>query len=152
MVAAECCDNTHQTDDGARCVDDTYAGAFGCCAYGACNIFCCNCDGGCRRPKRLMARTIIGNAQAEDPTCGLFQTENQCGLDKFEALDTNHDSVITLDEVLAGVNIIRPFLAELDPTPNPDITAELTALFNLYDTNHDGNLTFVEAMTPQSMS
>ncbi|XP_066283139.1 uncharacterized protein [Branchiostoma lanceolatum] len=27
-----------------------------CCGYGRCNIFCCNCDGGCRRSKREVAK------------------------------------------------------------------------------------------------
>jgi hypothetical protein len=33
-----------------KCGDDTKPRP--CCGYGACNIFCCNCNGGCRSSRR----------------------------------------------------------------------------------------------------
>lgn len=41
-VLAVCC----REKCNSRCSDGT--GATPCCAHGGCNIFCCNCDGGCR--------------------------------------------------------------------------------------------------------
>ena len=43
---AECCGCSFNK----RCMDGTSCGFTSCCAYGSCNIFCCNCDGGCRTP------------------------------------------------------------------------------------------------------
>ncbi len=40
---SECCDR-------APCSDGTNGGGF-CCGVGDCNIFCCNCDNGCRKAK-----------------------------------------------------------------------------------------------------
>ncbi|XP_078595017.1 uncharacterized protein LOC144872581 [Branchiostoma floridae x Branchiostoma japonicum] len=37
-----------------RCGDGTRQ-PTPCCGYGKCNIFCCNCDDGCRRSKRMVA-------------------------------------------------------------------------------------------------
>ncbi|KAJ9636480.1 uncharacterized protein PV06_01535 [Exophiala oligosperma] len=153
LVASECCDQ-EKPDNVGQCLDGTYADYLGCCAYGPCNIFCCNCDGGCRQaPSRRSARDLapwIGVAQRADSTCGLFQTENQCALDKFEALDTNQDSILTLGEVIDGVNVLRPLLG-LNGIDNATLSKDVTALFNLFDTNHDGNLTLAEALTPQNM-
>lgn len=42
QVQAVCCSASYFD----MCADGT-AGTP-CCAYGGCNIFCCNCDGGCR--------------------------------------------------------------------------------------------------------
>ncbi|CAG7834732.1 unnamed protein product [Allacma fusca] len=41
-VSGECC-----YDSNGVCADGTYSTP--CCGHGPCNIFCCNCDGGCRR-------------------------------------------------------------------------------------------------------
>lgn len=44
--AAACCGG-----QGTVCQDGYKTGQFECCGKGPCNIFCCNCDGGCREPK-----------------------------------------------------------------------------------------------------
>ena len=43
---AECC----PCSNSGFCSDNTVCGTYPnfCCAHGNCNIFCCNCDGGCR--------------------------------------------------------------------------------------------------------
>ena len=33
---------------GTNCADGSHPGAFACCSYKPCNIFCCNCDDYCR--------------------------------------------------------------------------------------------------------
>ncbi|KAI1615906.1 hypothetical protein EDD36DRAFT_428092 [Exophiala viscosa] len=150
LVASECCPLGQR--DGAYCLDGSDPGAFQCCGAGACNIFCCNCDNGCRQPKHVAARGLKGWSAwtGEPPTCGLAQNENQCLLDKFEAVDTNHDGKITIAELLAGIDILRPLLAEYDLDAATTKKDAIT-LFNAYDVDKDGHLTFVEASTPQDV-
>ncbi|KAK4942345.1 hypothetical protein LTR10_017952 [Elasticomyces elasticus] len=87
----------------------------------------------------------------EDPTCGLFESENHCALDKFEAIDTNHDGIVTLAEILAGLEVLRPYLAS-SGMDEASITNNVTTLFNTYDTDKNGNLTFAEALAPQTVN
>ncbi|KAI1627959.1 hypothetical protein EDD37DRAFT_287263 [Exophiala viscosa] len=150
LVASFCCDDTHIEDDGAHCADGTYTGV-GCCSYGPCNIFCCNCDAPCRQASTRMAArdfTLPWESNGGDPTCGLFQTENQCALDKFQALDANKDGILTLSEVLADIEVVRPFINSFG-LDNATITKDITLLFNTYDVDKNGNLTFAEVLTPQ---
>jgi hypothetical protein len=48
---ADCCNAGTRDDDGGShtglCADFTKPTP--CCGVGACNAFCCNCDGGCRK-------------------------------------------------------------------------------------------------------
>ncbi|KAK5021755.1 hypothetical protein LTS07_010650 [Exophiala sideris] len=152
-VVAECCPKPGVTD---ACADGYLTNTLGCCAYGSCNIFCCNCDGSCRQPRsRRSARDldwdITSFPQREDPTCGLFESENHCALDKFEAIDTNHDGIVTLAEILAGLEVLRPYLAS-SGMDEASITNNVTTLFNTYDTDKNGNLTFAEALAPQTVN
>jgi len=77
-AANACC--TRPTDgkcpDGSGC--NVADGCF-CCAYGACNIFCCNCDGGCRPSSKYS-----GDAAAS--------------LQRFRALNTGRSGGITFNE------------------------------------------------------
>jgi len=156
-VAAECCKKPFAYD---YCDDGTLTSTFGCCGIGPCNIFCCNCDDGCRvaKTKRNTARDVASwgdwaqtaSSQSGDSTCGLFESENQCALDKFEALDTNHDGFLTLAECLVGVDVLRPAL-NLSSIDEATIKQDVTILFNAYDTDKNGDLTFAEALTPQAV-
>ncbi|KAK5025884.1 hypothetical protein LTR13_010348 [Exophiala sideris] len=93
----------------------------------------------------------LGRLLREDPTCGLFESENHCALDKFEAIDTNHDGIVTLAEILAGLEVLRPYLAS-SGMDEASITNNVTTLFNTYDTDKNGNLTFAEALAPQTVN
>ncbi|KIV86034.1 hypothetical protein PV11_01675 [Exophiala sideris] len=93
----------------------------------------------------------LGRLLREDPSCGLFESENQCALDKFQAIDTNHDGIVTLAEVLAGAEVLRLFIASTG-MGEARITGNVTALFDTYDTDQNGNLTFAEALAPQTLN
>ena len=77
-AANACC--TRPTDgkcpDGSGC--NVIDGCF-CCSYGSCNIFCCNCDGGCRQSSKDK-----GDAAAS--------------LQRFRAVNTGNSGGITFDE------------------------------------------------------
>ncbi|KAL6243044.1 hypothetical protein RBB50_010144 [Rhinocladiella similis] len=157
LVASECChaDTYEFLTRIWSCADGKEISPFECCAYGSCNIFCCNCSGACRKvnPKRTEARDIVRwkDFQGDDPKGGPLETDNQCAFDAFEALDTNHDRVVSLTEALAGISVFRPFLnlAEIDEAT---IQRDFLILFNTYDTDKSGNLTLSEAITPQKVN
>ena len=59
-ASATCCpSNTHTAGHGPRCEDDS---SLYCCGRGPCNVFCCNCVGGCRTEK--------------DDVLGVFKNKN----------------------------------------------------------------------------
>ena len=84
-----------------------------CCGYGPCNVFCGNCDGGCRRAPDLPA------GGQRDPSCGALTgnaltqalkansaaapapSEAQAWREKFDAIDKNHDGTVSLAETRA---------------------------------------------------
>ena len=55
-VDAECCKPV-LSPFGLTCYDETTATP--CCGYGGCNIFCCNCDGGCRKPRKARSPEMM---------------------------------------------------------------------------------------------
>ncbi|KAF8884337.1 hypothetical protein BD779DRAFT_784310 [Infundibulicybe gibba] len=91
------------SNDCCHCIDasegiDGHCGdGTGCtpyCGYGPCNIFGCNCDGGCRggisnrASPRSLADTGLAAADA---------TEN-----RFNEVDANHDGQLTFEEWAAA--------------------------------------------------
>ena len=75
-----CC-KAHRPVTTAFCFDYTFPTP--CCGYGPCNIFCCNCDGGCRTHKSRKVRSL----DEDDDTRTYFQS-----------LDLNQDGVIDFYE------------------------------------------------------
>lgn len=145
-VSAECCSSP------AVCADGTISSIWSCCAYGSCNIFCCNCDGGCRKAPTKRSWTDWkqnhpGGCQAE-PICGLTTTDAQCVINKLDALDGNLDGRVSLAEILANPEIVRPGITVMD-LDSADIEEKITALFHIYDTDGDGYLDFDEASARQ---
>lgn len=67
---ADCC----KADDCGHCDDGTKGTP--CCGYGKCNIFCCNCDGGCRKED---SRSIANRFTALD-----FDQSGGISLEEFE--------------------------------------------------------------------
>lgn len=51
-TSAVCCQSQGGTYSPKTCRDGT--GPTPCCGRGKCNIFCCNCDGGCRERSRII--------------------------------------------------------------------------------------------------
>lgn len=51
------CPSSRTCADGLKCF-------FSCCATGACNIFCCNCDGHCRTDSLIAQSTVADGAEA----------------------------------------------------------------------------------------
>lgn len=151
-VSAECCSSP------AVCADGTLSSIWACCAYGSCNIFCCNCDGGCRTAPTKRSWTdwkhgehglhgLHGGSEPES-VCGLTLTDDQCVIAKLDALDGNLDGKVSLAEMLANPDIVRPGISAMD-LDTSDIQAKLTELFEIYDTNRDGYLDLDEASARQ---
>ncbi|KAK5046455.1 hypothetical protein LTR84_008258 [Exophiala bonariae] len=149
-VAAECCSSP------ATCLDGTKSDIWSCCAYGSCNIFCCNCDGGCRQASTKRSWTDwvshdLGNLASDSEgtsVCGLTRTDKQCVIDKINELDTDLDGKVSLAEILANPDIVRPGLST-SGIDDAELHDMLTKLFDIYDTSEDGYLVFDEANTRQ---
>ncbi|KAF8872354.1 hypothetical protein BD779DRAFT_1573267 [Infundibulicybe gibba] len=89
----DCCDcfKPNPFNPGGFCADGTMCTPY--CGYGPCNIFGCNCDGGCRVPAgRKRARSFAHTDLAATST-----TE-----DRFNAADTNNDGQLTFEEWAAS--------------------------------------------------
>jgi len=77
--ASDCCN----ADIFNYCRDCTVGSP--CCGYGECNVFCCNCDGGCRKPPTSeLSSKRPSKASGDD-----------CVPSKFAAVDLNNDGIIT---------------------------------------------------------
>ncbi|HVJ62493.1 MAG TPA: EF-hand domain-containing protein [Tahibacter sp.] len=83
-----------------------------CCGYGPCNVFCGNCDGGCRRADTPSG--VSGNpmciksdgdtvAKAIRATHPIFpeSSDPKAWRAKFDAIDKNHNSTISFAETRA---------------------------------------------------
>ncbi|KAL6240512.1 hypothetical protein RBB50_012530 [Rhinocladiella similis] len=148
-VSAYCCSSP------ARCADGSESSIWECCAYGSCNIFCCNCDGGCITASTKRSWTDWGHGRPPFPgafdaeeVCGLTVTDEQCVIDKLDALDGNLDGKVSLAEILANPDVVRPGVTKMDMDAS-DVKVKLTELFNIYDTNKDGYLDLDEASARQ---
>jgi hypothetical protein len=99
-VDAECCSATMDVEYigfgqmPSKCGDNTEPTP--CCGYGPCNIFCCNCDGGCRSSRR---RSNPDEIAAND-------------LATFGEIDLNKDGKVDADEAhkfVAPKNLTQAF-------------------------------------------
>jgi hypothetical protein len=87
LATAVCC-NDH---GNGRCDDGT--SPTPCCAHGGCNIFCCNCDGGCR--SRSVKRDLP-----------LAQVERSDSINtSFMEADTEGAGNITVDRYLEYMGV-----------------------------------------------
>jgi len=75
---------------GVTCADGTTCTPY--CGYGKCNIFGCNCNGGCRR-------SIV---QSKQQSLESFKSNLEAGeaSEFFDATDANKDGIITMEEWL----------------------------------------------------
>ncbi|KAF8884396.1 hypothetical protein BD779DRAFT_1801744 [Infundibulicybe gibba] len=78
-VVADCCDCpiTFSCNDGTKCTPY--------CGYGQCNIFGCNCDGGCRSSFQGFSVQKINNIEDASESY-------------FDDADANGDGKLTFDE------------------------------------------------------
>jgi hypothetical protein len=99
-VDAECCSPTNDVQSGpfggrpTKCGDNTEPTP--CCGYGGCNIFCCNCGGGCRHSRR---RSNPDEIAAND-------------LATFGEIDLNKDGKVDVEEArkfVAPKNLTQAF-------------------------------------------
>ena len=68
---ADCC----PADAWGFCADGTRGTPY--CGYGPCNIFGCNCDGGCRRPSGAMESVAPITTETEEYGAALVRDERE---------------------------------------------------------------------------
>ena len=118
VANGKCCDSCPWS---RQCPDGTHCSIVNCCATGPCNIFCCNCDGVCRRPSFLWSVLHLANNPADNLNVaierfGQFDTDQDGSVDihelkqadisvpayvqesEFERIDINRDGKITIEE------------------------------------------------------
>ncbi|KAK0615427.1 hypothetical protein DIS24_g11833 [Lasiodiplodia hormozganensis] len=125
LVSADCCnaDKCLQPmgwDEWCAkysCDDDTQGTP--CCGYGGCNIFCCNCDGGCRR---------AGGAPAGRRGLMSARDDKDASDAAFNAADTDNSGNITMQEYTNYMNV-------------GDNSVKHIAWFLKHDKNDDGVIT-----------
>lgn len=155
LVPAVCCDR----DDGTLCTwgtrtqrvcdSQTILGHNGnyCCGVGPCNIFCCNCDYGCRTFDRCPDEPATGGHRKPPKRSDVLhditnnnRTDADCTREKFALLDamTTADGEITMEEWLKGA----PEL--LSNTIGEDEFLLIQA-FQKWDRDQSGSLSLEEA-------
>ncbi|KAK6516004.1 hypothetical protein TWF281_004594 [Arthrobotrys megalospora] len=132
FTAAVCCD----TDGIGRCDDGTLGTP--CCGNGECNVFCCNCDGGCRTTRK----SDVFGGHGRRPTWehaqkSLTPADDSCAYTgAIEMMDRDGSGDLSLGEYLAWVAGTR--------APQVLTNATLTDIwiqyFASFDANGDGKL------------
>ncbi|XP_023328621.1 uncharacterized protein LOC111701537 isoform X2 [Eurytemora carolleeae] len=80
MAAGLCCP-WHPTEDiKCACDDGELVHPWECCSVGDCNVFCCNCDGECRK-----------NTTGLDETAGLYSEDAMIELYETEAAEDEEE-------------------------------------------------------------
>ncbi|KZS90642.1 hypothetical protein SISNIDRAFT_468415 [Sistotremastrum niveocremeum HHB9708] len=131
---ADCCEGVELCPD---CTEATP-----CCGYGKCNIFCCNCDGGCRGFKGKLTDQMhphVGGAVDAD-----FDDTDKCTR-MFHATDANGDGQLTLIEYLVHAyenpkSNAWAFVRDAEPEA-------IEKYWRKYDVDGKGYLTISEALT-----
>ena len=95
-----------------------------CCGYGPCNIFCGNCDGGCRHPpdgggqRDPSCGTTTGNdlqkALHEAEVLPVSEEDAKAQRARFDQIDANHDGVISPSETQAWAKKAKKGMSRKD--------------------------------------
>lgn len=95
-----------------------------CCGVGGCNIFCCNCDYGCRQgPYSLQNLLPLANRITADDIA--------VAIERFNNFDTDQSGAIDINELKQAVTVGMPaYFLELE--------------FGKMDINRDGKITIEE--------
>lgn len=131
LVDAECCPSYwSKLEKCIVCLDYTPPRPY--CGYGPCNLFGCNCDGGCRRPP-LNGLNLGQNPVVDDsePLTVANFYEHSAFL-KIATIDQDGDGLLSLDEFDDWVRRTRT------GEDSEESIAELYAGFKEMDQNHDG--------------
>jgi hypothetical protein len=113
-----------------RCYDCTPSTYY--CGVGECNIFGCNCDGGCRQGDSSLNCWNIASGCKLRYFYESQSTQEDEEEEFFDAIDTDSDGRVSFNEAKYYINQNGPTVGDIDQ--------ELTAL----DTNNDGFLSFNE--------
>ncbi|KZS90643.1 hypothetical protein SISNIDRAFT_488219 [Sistotremastrum niveocremeum HHB9708] len=128
---AECCDNSQ-----ALCADCTQTTP--CCGYGKCNIFCCNCDGGCRKgfDDGLHPHVLDVTGHLDDNT--------KC-IGFFREQDSNRDGHLSLTEwVTHAYANTKSKANKFVRHASPD---DIEKFWRKFDVDGKGYITLDEALT-----
>jgi hypothetical protein len=100
-------------DDRRQCADGSVAVAL-CCGKGSCNVFCCNCDGGCKGSRsrggghifsemaayRMM--DLNGDGGVDEEEAFTYLGHLYAGNFSFYNYDADNDGYLSLMEIKQG--------------------------------------------------
>ena len=107
VANADCCNcgECNQCQDGTECTP--------CCGHGGCNIFCCNCDGGCRQPIKFYQQLhhTLGRFRAidRDGSHGIDFNEFTQFISHLPSIESHHDTFNAHDQNGDGQISIHEF-------------------------------------------
>ena len=104
---------------------------FGCCGVGTCNIFCCNCDDGCKHTVTISVFTFCANKRSIDDYSDSNSKTNLGNVESyrvFPRMYINKNDMIDIDEAAA-----------LHPSLKVDVKP-----FNEVDSNRNGVIESIE--------
>ncbi|KAL6957762.1 hypothetical protein U1Q18_049610 [Sarracenia purpurea var. burkii] len=123
IVQADCC----APQDAIETICDDGSTGRPCCGKGTCNVFCCNCDGGCKKSpygNDRKKRDVLRNSTNDESHVSLI----------LRTADENGDGSISMTEGLRFIKIQLPHFS------NDTLKIELVNL----DLNKDGFLSGIE--------
>uniref|UniRef100_A0A914DR36 EF-hand domain-containing protein n=1 Tax=Acrobeloides nanus TaxID=290746 RepID=A0A914DR36_9BILA len=129
QINAECCHNcfwNFQPTRQIRVGDFNPCKGNFCGGVGSCNIFCCNCDGGC-----MTSNGTAPESRIEDQTENRERRNIAYPDEVFQSCDTNEDKKLSFKETVHCVEKMGKSIEELQGE---------TSWFLTMDTNMDGFL------------
>jgi hypothetical protein len=158
FALAECCGTPL---GGGICEDGEYAETFGCCGVGACNIFCCNCDGGCRQAKNIEQcfkacdkkknrcyNDCVVSCTFEPPSC-VNNCSQACSIGESQCRDSCREKFKSDQDCsnFAAVDIDKNGQIDIDEFSTFFSQANVNIkYFDLIDSNEDGLISLDEAI------
>lgn len=141
LASAECCAPVRCSGNTGflwrntcYCADKTVSTPF--CAYGSCNIFGCNCGGGCRKAVAQQAVFKSANKTGEDLEMDVAVNTNKKQQTAIIAHSKGQMDEVNVDEAFAMV-------MESEGNYNGSF-ANFTAIFKKADKDSNGRLNFNE--------
>lgn len=140
VALADCCHTScgwvcfGRTCEPTVCSDCTAGTPY--CGYGSCNIFGCNCDGGCRTGD--CSGSGGGNCLGSCSDCSInpVASQPQDPVANFKAIDADGSGALSLQEVRAWAEKNRSDLTHSDGV--------FKAAFKAIDKNGSGNIELEE--------
>ena len=107
-----------------------------CCGRGPCNIFCCNCDGGCKKRWEWDGKESIRNKRITREARSMVQNTSLTSATYFRNIDIDGSNAITMEEA--------EMYLKNEPKFKRNVGISLQKHIRRMDTNNDGIISLKE--------